>query len=215
MKYFAGCNGDADVVFLFDATNQVQGEDIKTSRDFVRELVKYLDIEPHKTRVSVVTRSSSVNTQFYLNAYRTKQDILVAIDRITTTPDNRDPVSLSQTLRVINEDVLNYANGLRPSYPAIVFMILHRSNNFASMKDMINTIKNEKLAKVFLYVYGDDYINQNEWAPSINEDLISIASDPASSFSRTFPDTSYIPPTRDTTLTNLCREIPGKQILVS
>ncbi|CAJ0946841.1 unnamed protein product, partial [Ranitomeya imitator] len=72
----------ADVVFLVDGSWSVGRANFKYILDFMTSMVLAFDIGEDKTRVGVVQYSSDTRTEFNLNKYFKKNELLAAIKRI-------------------------------------------------------------------------------------------------------------------------------------
>ena len=79
---FSGCNTKVDVTFLLDSSDNVGKDNFQKQLAFVKDSVSKMNIAPDKVQASVVTYSTGVDNQFYLNQYRNKSDVQNAIARI-------------------------------------------------------------------------------------------------------------------------------------
>ncbi|XP_058642206.1 collagen alpha-3(VI) chain-like isoform X11 [Onychostoma macrolepis] len=70
-----------DFVFLVDGSNYV-GNNLQPVLDFITEVVNRLDVRPERVRIGLMQFAESQRTEFYLNTYNTKQDVLSAIARL-------------------------------------------------------------------------------------------------------------------------------------
>lgn len=71
-----------DLVFLVDGSWSVGRNNFRYILDFMVALVSAFDIGEEKTRVGVVQYSSDTRTEFNLNQYFRRSDLLDAIKRI-------------------------------------------------------------------------------------------------------------------------------------
>lgn len=69
----------ADLVFLVDGSWSVGRENFKFIRSFIGTLAGAFDIGEDKTRVAVVQYSTDTRTEFNLNQYNRRADVLRAI----------------------------------------------------------------------------------------------------------------------------------------
>lgn len=88
-----------DIVYMVDSSSYVGVDHFLKQLQFIKDNIKYYNLDPQCTRISVVTYNSNVYNQFYLNAYSTKQELYNAIDAIQYQPGGS-----SNTY-----DVINYA----------------------------------------------------------------------------------------------------------
>lgn len=70
--------GKKDIVFLLDGSD-VTRDGFPAMRDFVEKVVEKLNVGENKDRVSVVQFSKEAEVHFYLNTFRTREDILDAV----------------------------------------------------------------------------------------------------------------------------------------
>jgi hypothetical protein len=113
----------ADIVFLLDSTNSAGMHNYHTMSSFMASLVNDFDIGPSAVRVGAVIYRNHAHTQFELNQYNTKGDIIHAI------PDmdyNNDPHIYTYTSRAINY-VINHSfqgvYGDRQGVPNILILV--------------------------------------------------------------------------------------------
>lgn len=72
----------ADLVFLVDGSWSVGRENFKHIRSFIGSLAGAFDIGEDKTRVAVVQYSTDTRTEFPLNRYTRRGDLLQAINSL-------------------------------------------------------------------------------------------------------------------------------------
>lgn len=72
----------ADLVFLVDGSWSVGRENFKHIRSFIASLAGAFDIGEDKTRVAVVQYSTDTRTEFPLNRYTRRGDLLQAINSL-------------------------------------------------------------------------------------------------------------------------------------
>ncbi|XP_036446136.1 LOW QUALITY PROTEIN: collagen alpha-6(VI) chain [Colossoma macropomum] len=73
----------ADIVFLVDGSWSIGTENFQRIREFLFTLVDSFDLGPDKVRIGLVQYSNSPRTEFNLNSYESKQEVL---DYITNLP---------------------------------------------------------------------------------------------------------------------------------
>ncbi|XP_015805075.3 collagen alpha-6(VI) chain isoform X1 [Nothobranchius furzeri] len=66
----------ADIVFLVDGSWSIGSDNFQQIRQFLVTLVNSFDISPDHVRIGLVQYSTSPRTEFQLNSYRNKEDIL-------------------------------------------------------------------------------------------------------------------------------------------
>ncbi|XP_045170648.2 cartilage matrix protein-like isoform X2 [Mercenaria mercenaria] len=74
------CQGkNADILFVVDMSSSIRVKHFKEVLELLADLVRYFDTNSGKTRVGMVTFSTATEVQFYLDKYRSKEDIREAI----------------------------------------------------------------------------------------------------------------------------------------
>ncbi|XP_058250247.1 collagen alpha-6(VI) chain-like isoform X1 [Hemibagrus wyckioides] len=66
----------ADIVLLVDGSWSIGTENFQKIRDFLLTLVNSFDVGPDKVQIGLVQYSDSPHSEFYLNGFETKQEIL-------------------------------------------------------------------------------------------------------------------------------------------
>lgn len=84
MSLIAVCTQEAvaDIVFLVDGSWSIGTENFQQVRDFLVSLVESFDVGPDKVRIGMVQYSTNAYTEFLLNTYTDKQDILQQIQNL-------------------------------------------------------------------------------------------------------------------------------------
>ncbi|GCB63158.1 hypothetical protein scyTo_0009626 [Scyliorhinus torazame] len=65
-----------DIVFLIDESDYVGSSNLPLVRDFITRIIENLDIGSDRVRVGLVLYSNIAETEFYLNTYSRKDDLL-------------------------------------------------------------------------------------------------------------------------------------------
>uniref|UniRef100_A0A8D2MY24 Collagen alpha-3(VI) chain n=1 Tax=Zonotrichia albicollis TaxID=44394 RepID=A0A8D2MY24_ZONAL len=71
-----------DIIFLLDGSLNVGNANFPFVRDFVADLVNYLDVGSDKTRVGLVQFSDTPQTEFSLYSYQSKADIIQRLGQL-------------------------------------------------------------------------------------------------------------------------------------
>ncbi|XP_062851497.1 collagen alpha-4(VI) chain [Trichomycterus rosablanca] len=72
----------ADILFLVDGSASIGLKNFQQIREFLASLVSTFDIGPNKVRVGMVQFSDTPRTEFFLNTYEEKQEILDYIKKL-------------------------------------------------------------------------------------------------------------------------------------
>ncbi|KAG7232267.1 hypothetical protein INR49_009312, partial [Caranx melampygus] len=72
----------ADIVFLVDGSSSISSENFQQIQNFLRSVIRSLDIGPNKVRIGVAQYSDDPQTEFLLKAHPDKKSLLAAVERI-------------------------------------------------------------------------------------------------------------------------------------
>ncbi|XP_071402741.1 collagen alpha-6(VI) chain-like [Centroberyx affinis] len=72
----------ADIVFLVDGSWSIGTENFEQIRQFLHTLVNSFDVGPNHVRIGLVQYSTTARTEFLLNTYQNKEDILQYISNL-------------------------------------------------------------------------------------------------------------------------------------
>ncbi|XP_074844397.1 collagen alpha-4(VI) chain-like [Carettochelys insculpta] len=72
----------ADIVFLVDGSWSIGKENFKNMQDFLYNMVSSFDIGEDKVRIGLIQYSDDPHTEFFLNTYHHKEDILEKIQKL-------------------------------------------------------------------------------------------------------------------------------------
>lgn len=67
---------------MIDSSSYIGFEHFKQQLDFIKNNIRYYNINPQCTRIGIVTYSSGAYSQFHLNGYTTQSQLFNAIDHI-------------------------------------------------------------------------------------------------------------------------------------
>jgi len=77
------CTGRADIIFVIDASDSIRIERFPLVKQLLIDVVEQMDLGSERARVGVVKFATNASVQFNLNTYRTKHDVMAALERIT------------------------------------------------------------------------------------------------------------------------------------
>uniref|UniRef100_A0A673KLX4 Collagen, type VI, alpha 3 n=1 Tax=Sinocyclocheilus rhinocerous TaxID=307959 RepID=A0A673KLX4_9TELE len=113
--------GERDVAFLIDGSDDVRS-DFPYILDFISKVIEPLDIGFDKVRVSVVQHSERPSPNFYLNTYRTKDEVLRAVSGLTLAGGRS--LNTGAALTFMKNTILSPANGGRAGKNIPQFLIV-------------------------------------------------------------------------------------------
>uniref|UniRef100_A0A8W8I9F0 VWFA domain-containing protein n=1 Tax=Magallana gigas TaxID=29159 RepID=A0A8W8I9F0_MAGGI len=117
-----------DLVFVLHESGRVGKANFQLQNQFVAKLVEGFDIGINSTQVAVIIFASTVVTEFYLNAFNDKIQLLESIKHINYS--HPGITMTHKALRTVRNDVLTVANGMRPNaLPFVIVVTDGRSMN--------------------------------------------------------------------------------------
>ena len=170
MFYVVVGDGVLDLVFLIDASGSVRRERFPMVLEFVRNIVRNLEIRPRRTRVGVATYASTATVQFYLNTYERKEDVLQAIEFIQFQGGKTNTAAGINLLRTT---MFLPQHGERDFAPNIALLVTDGSSNM-NVQDTIPAAILARAQGIHLSVAT---VGRDNDMPEMN----AIASDPDAS----------------------------------
>ncbi|XP_062864011.1 collagen alpha-1(XII) chain [Trichomycterus rosablanca] len=110
----------ADLVFLVDGSWSVGRENFKFIRSFIGTMAGAFDIGEDKTRVAVVQYSTDTRTEFNLNQYYRRADVLRAIRNLPYKGGN---TMTGEAIDYLMKNIFTEAAGSRTSFPKVAMII--------------------------------------------------------------------------------------------
>ncbi|CAI5656622.1 unnamed protein product [Oreochromis niloticus] len=112
---------ERDVAFLIDGTDRVRA-DFAYIRDFIIKVIEPLDIGDDKVRISVVQHSERPAASFFLNTYKTKDEVIRAVQGLRVNGGRS--LNTGSALRFMKDTILSGSNGGRASQNVPQFLIV-------------------------------------------------------------------------------------------
>ena len=156
-----------DLVFVLDESGSVGETNFLLQNEFVARFVDGFNIGKTATQVAVMTFSSSMVVEFYLNKYHDKARLIEAIKHINYS---HPALTLTHTaLKIARTEMLNVTNGKRPD--ALPFVIVVTDGKSTVTPLTIAEAKKLHAMNVTVFAIGiSSEVNEAE--------LRGIASDP-------------------------------------
>uniref|UniRef100_A0A6Q2XC71 Collagen alpha-1(XII) chain n=1 Tax=Esox lucius TaxID=8010 RepID=A0A6Q2XC71_ESOLU len=110
----------ADLVFLVDGSWSVGRENFKYIRSFISAMAGAFDIGEDKTRVGVVQYSTDTRTEFNLNQYMKRGELLRAIN---TLPYKGGNTMTGEAMDYLLKNTFTEASGARKGFPKVAVII--------------------------------------------------------------------------------------------
>ena len=117
---------------------------------FVKDFLQEADINSRGVRAGLLIYSTEVTIQFYLNEYKSKVEVLDAVDKV---PYVYGSTNTADALKVMRTDMFTRENGDRPSVPNIAIILTDGVSNI----NAFDTIPQAKVARadgIQIYAIG-------------------------------------------------------------
>uniref|UniRef100_A0A3P9GX60 Collagen type VI alpha 3 chain n=1 Tax=Oryzias latipes TaxID=8090 RepID=A0A3P9GX60_ORYLA len=172
---------ERDVAFLIDGTDSVRA-DFSYIRDFIISVIEPLDIGIDKVRISVVQHSERPAPNFYLNTYKTKEEVLRAINEMT--PAGGRSLNTGSALKFMKDTILSEPYGSRSALNVPQFLIvLAADRSVDNVKQPASDLKKEGVVPFGVGVKNAD-----------PEQIKTISQNPSLAFTvKEFSELSNIP----------------------
>lgn len=163
-------NKIADIIFIADLSTSIGYQAFDQLKDFIKSVVGTFMIGPNNIQIGLITYSNVAKTEFSLNTYRAKDEIMKAIDAVTyTTGDTYTDKALEEMLT----KGFTPKAGARASAPKIGVVITDGiSREQQKTLDRAKEAKNKGIIMFSIGVGEQIYRDKKE--------LNAIASDPTS-----------------------------------
>jgi Mg-chelatase subunit ChlD len=132
------CDGRMDMVFVIDASGSIRENRFIDVLNYVRNVVKELEIAFDRVRVGVLTYSDGPRIRFNLNTYQNKEDVLQAIENIEWTQGKTNTADALRRMRI---EMFNTANGDRLDVPNFAVVITDGESNVNDEKTIPEAIE--------------------------------------------------------------------------
>ncbi|XP_061585515.1 integrin alpha-2 [Cololabis saira] len=168
------CGGPMDIVIVLDGSNSIFPWE--PMRDFLMKLIPSLDIGPQNTQVSVIQYGVEVQVEFYLNTYRTKDEVLAAASQITQLYGTS--TNTFKAIQFAREWGFDPRNGGRPGAAKVMVVVTDgESHDYALRDEVIADCDRQRITRFGIAVLGY-YIRNNKDTTSLIAEIKSIASLP-------------------------------------
>ncbi|XP_016367222.1 collagen alpha-1(XII) chain-like [Sinocyclocheilus rhinocerous] len=179
----------ADLVFLVDGSWSVGRENFKFIRSFIGAMAGAFDIGEDKTRVAVVQYSSDTRTEFNLNQYYMRPDVLRAIKNLPYKGGN---TMTGDAMDYLVKNTFTAATGARKGFPKVA-MIITDGKSQDPVGEYAERLRNIGVEIFVLGIKGAD-----------EDELKEIASTPHSKHIYNVPNFDMINQVQKELITQVC-----------
>lgn len=139
----------ADIVFLLDGSDDMRASE-RQILDFVREFVKQIEIGPRKVQVALTQYSTEPTTDFLLNTYSLKDDVLRHLNNVKLKGGLT--LNTGVALDYVKNNVFTASSGGRAqqAVPQILILLSGRK----SEDDVLHALHRLRNAGIVLYNIG-------------------------------------------------------------
>ncbi|CAC5383706.1 unnamed protein product [Mytilus coruscus] len=124
------CSAKADVVFLLDSSGSVTATNFKKILEFIKGVVSKFSVGPNDIQVGVDTFQDTVKSEFKLNQYHDKNNLITAIGNIVYQTGG---TKTGPAIKFMTTNSFSTAAGHRTGVPKICIVITDgKSNNKAN-----------------------------------------------------------------------------------
>lgn len=157
----------ADIVFLLDGSDDMRPYE-RQILDFVREFVKQIEIGPSKIQVALIQYSTEPTTDFLLNTYSMKNDILSHLSNVKLK--GGFTVNTGVALDYVRNSVFTASSGSRAQQgiPQILILFSGRKSK-DNISDVVNELKNDGIVLYCVGVKNADTLEMEQLAHSPRE----------------------------------------------
>lgn len=138
-----------DIVFLLDSSDEMHNY-FQAILGFVDRMVQKFHVDENKDRISVVQYSKQPSVEFFLNTYKTQQE--VADDVRMMRHKGGRPLNTGAALQYIKDNVFIASSGSRHHQGVRQILVLLTGGR--SSDDVRSAVENLKTIGVKLYVVG-------------------------------------------------------------
>uniref|UniRef100_A0A8B9S333 Collagen alpha-3(VI) chain n=1 Tax=Apteryx owenii TaxID=8824 RepID=A0A8B9S333_APTOW len=140
----------ADIIFLIDGSNNIGSVNFQAIRDFLVNLIESLRVGAQQIHIGVVQYSDQPRTEFALNSYPTKADVLAAVKALSFR--GGEEANTGAALEFVVENLFTQAGGSRieEAVPQILVLI----SGGESSDDIREGLLAVKQASIFSFSIG-------------------------------------------------------------
>uniref|UniRef100_A0A8C2HN37 Collagen alpha-1(XII) chain n=1 Tax=Cyprinus carpio TaxID=7962 RepID=A0A8C2HN37_CYPCA len=182
----------ADLVFLVDGSWSVGRENFKFISSFIAAMADAFDLGEDKTRVGVVQYSTDTRTEFNLNQYFKRAELLRAIDSLPYKGGN---TMTGEALDYLLKNMFTETAGARKGFPRVVVVI----TDGKSQDPVEGYAKRLKNAEVEIFTLGIKEADE--------EELKKMSSTPYRTHVYTVPNFDMIKAVEKSLITQVCTSV--------
>uniref|UniRef100_A0A8C6VIF6 Integrin subunit alpha 1 n=1 Tax=Naja naja TaxID=35670 RepID=A0A8C6VIF6_NAJNA len=162
------CKSQLDIVFVLDGSNSIF--EWKDVTNFLKRILQNMSIGPHDTQVGIVQYGENVTHEFYLNAYSTTEEVLVAAGKIKQREGFETMTALG--IETARNEAFTEAHGARPGVQKVMVVVTDgESHDNYRLQKVIEDCEKDNIQRFSIAV-------RNRNPEKLVEEIKSIASKP-------------------------------------
>lgn len=138
-----------DIVFLLDSSDEMQNE-FQAILGFVQRMVEKLSVDENNDRVSVVQYSRQPSTEFFLNTYKTQENVAEIVQSIRHKGGR--PLHTGAALQYVKDHVFITSSGSRHQQGVLQILVVLTGGQ--SSDDVRKAAENLKEMGVMVFAVG-------------------------------------------------------------
>uniref|UniRef100_A0A8C6VR78 Integrin subunit alpha 1 n=1 Tax=Naja naja TaxID=35670 RepID=A0A8C6VR78_NAJNA len=168
------CKSQLDIVFVLDGSNSIF--EWKDVTNFLKRILQNMSIGPHDTQVGIVQYGENVTHEFYLNAYSTTEEVLVAAGKIKQREGFETMTALG--IETARNEAFTEAHGARPGVQKVMVVVTDgESHDNYRLQKVIEDCEKDNIQRFSIAILGS-YNRGNRNPEKLVEEIKSIASKP-------------------------------------
>ncbi len=137
----SACTQPADIAFLIDSSGSVEKENYHYSINFIKDIVKQMNIGSNAIRVSVAVFNGHGIVELPLRRTTTMEDVFFTLDNLNSKYRG-GKTNTANGLAIIRNEIFNSRGGDRPNVPNYVVVITDGIPNIDEKRTIQEAINN-------------------------------------------------------------------------
>lgn len=172
------CKGPMDIVIVLDGSNSIYPW--PPMNEFLQKLIPGLDIGPINTQVSVIQYGVTPKFEFRLNTYKTKEEVIAAVSRITQMYGTA--TNTFNAIQFASDQGFSQTNGARQGAAKVMVVVTDGESHDSNVRDkVIANCERQGITRFGIAVLGY-YIRNNINTDNLLKEIKSIASLPTEKY---------------------------------
>ncbi|XP_069790518.1 collagen alpha-3(VI) chain-like isoform X2 [Narcine bancroftii] len=119
----------ADLIFLIDGSNNLSHDEFQFIRSFIASFIEDLNIGPNAIQIAVVQYSNTPLTEFYLNTYHTRTEVLKAVKSLRQKGGGETNIGLALQFLIDSHFITSAGSRAADEVPQVMVLITSRPSS--------------------------------------------------------------------------------------